>query len=58
MATITKPTKDGYTYDGYYTSANGGGTQYINASGGFVNNLYNIVGNTTLYAKWKANTIK
>lgn len=50
--TITSPSKTGYTFGGYYTSTNGGGTNYINSSGTFINNLYKTAGNRTLYAKW------
>ena len=54
---ITKPSKTGYTFGGYYTATNGGGTQLINASGNitssFTNTLYN--NNVTLYAKWSVN---
>ena len=54
---IVLPTKVGYTFGGYYTEANGAGTQYVNASGSFVNNIYsNVANNTTLYAKWTPNT--
>ena len=52
-STITKPTKDGYTFGGYYTGTNGTGTQYINADGQCINNLYSsVAADTTLYAKW------
>ena len=57
-ATITKPSKTGYTFGGYYTSTNGGGTNYVNADGLFINNIYATVGNKTLYAKWTANIYK
>ena len=51
--TITKPTRAGYTFGGYYTAKNGGGTQYVDANGVCVNNLYSTVAaNSTLYAKW------
>ena len=54
---ITIPTKTGYTFGGYYTATNGGGTMYVNASGVCQNNIYsNVAGNTTLYAKWTLNT--
>ena len=56
--TITVPTKAGYTFDGYYTEVNGGGTQYVNASGTFMNNIYKTTGSKTLYAKWTANKYK
>ncbi len=50
---ITVPTKTGYTFGGYYTATNGGGTQYVDANGYCVNNLYaKVAANSTLYAKW------
>lgn len=55
--TITKPTKTGYTFKGYYTGTNGTGTQYINANGSFIGELYkNNASNITLYAYWTPNT--
>ncbi len=57
--TITIPSRTGYTFGGYYTGKNGTGTQYVNASGGTVNNLFTVsAANITLYAKWTANTYK
>ena len=53
MPAITKPTRTGYTFGGYYTEKNGGGTQYYNANGGS-SKAWNIAANTTLYAKWTA----
>ena len=53
---ITVPTRTGYTFGGYYTGKNGTGTQYVNASGLAINNLYKTVGNRTLYAKWTPKT--
>jgi uncharacterized repeat protein (TIGR02543 family) len=56
--TISKPEKTGYTFKGYYTAVNGGGTQYITSAGAFTNNLYNKMPSSdintlsTLYAKW------
>ncbi len=51
--TITKPTKTGYTFGGYYTGQNGSGTQYVKADGVTTNNLYTVsTSNITLYAKW------
>ena len=54
---ITLPTRTGYTFGGYYTSANGGGTQMISATGyktsNFTNTYFSAAG--TLYAKWTAN---
>ena len=54
MPSITKPTKTGYTFGGYYTSTNGGGTQYYTANGASAR-TWNIAENTTLYAKYTAN---
>ena len=53
MPAITIPTRTGYTFDGYYTEKNGGGTPYYNANGGSAR-VWNIADNTTLYAKWTA----
>ena len=50
----TAPTRTGYKFGGYYTKANGGGTQYYNASMESTKN-WNIASDTTLYAKWTAN---
>ena len=56
-STITKPTKTGYTFKGYYTGTDGSGTQYVNENGLCVNNLYKArAADTTLYAYWTANT--
>ena len=54
MPDLTMPTKTGYTFDGYYTETNGGGTKYYNADGTSANN-WNIASDTILYAKWTAN---
>ncbi len=53
MPSITKPTRTGYTFGGYYALANGEGTQYYSASGASASN-WNIANATTLYAKWAA----
>ena len=53
---ITIPTKTGYTFKGYYTEAAGAGTQYVNASGSFINNVYKTVGDKELFAHFTANT--
>ena len=55
---ITKPTKAGYTFNGYYTGTNGSGTNYVDSSGTFINNVYKTTDNRTLYAKWTLNTKK
>ena len=53
---IENPTKEGHTFEGYFTEKNGAGTQYVNKDGMCVNNLYNAVAaDTTLYAKWTPN---
>lgn len=53
---ISCPTKTGYTFKGYFTEVNGAGTQYVSASGTFINNVYKTVGDKTLYANWQVNT--
>ena len=55
ITSITKPSKTGYTFGGYYTSTGGSGTQYITSAGAFTNSLYTKA-SQTLYAKWTANT--
>ena len=55
MPSITVPTKTGYTFGGYYSGTNGGGTQYYTASGASAK-ACDLTGATTLYAKWTANT--
>ena len=53
--TITKPTKTGYTFGGYFTETNGGGTQYVLANGNATNSRWKVAGDVTLYAKWTIN---
>ena len=55
MPSITVPTRTGYAFGGYYTAANGGGTQYYTAAGASARN-WDKTAATTLYAKWAANT--
>ena len=55
MPSITPPTRIGYTFGGYYTGANGAGTQYYYVNGESAK-AYDIDGACTLYAKWTANT--
>ena len=57
-----KPSRTGYTFEGWYTSANGG-TKIYNADGTCTNegtywkdNSYVHTGNLSVYAHWKANT--
>ncbi len=47
------PKKTGYTFQGFYSGANGSGVQYIDPNGQIINNLYNSFENdVTLYAYW------
>jgi uncharacterized repeat protein (TIGR02543 family) len=55
MPAITPPTRTGYTFGGYYTETNGGGTKYYNADGTSAH-VCELTGTVTLYAKWTANT--
>ena len=56
MPAAAMPTRAGYIFDGYYTAANGGGTQYYTAAGASARSWDRTV-NTVLYAKWKQNPI-
>ena len=58
LSSITKPTKTGYTFGGYFTNTNGAGTDYISANGTFSNNLYKTINDKVLYAKWSLNQYK
>ena len=51
------PNRLGYTFNGWFT-ASSGGTKIANADGtsALTNNIWNISGNTTLYAQWAKNT--
>ena len=51
MPAFTLPTRTGYTFGGYYTAVNGGGTKYYNADGTSAN-TWDIASATTLYAQW------
>ncbi|MCL2637247.1 MAG: InlB B-repeat-containing protein, partial [Oscillospiraceae bacterium] len=55
MPTITPPTRTGYTFQGYFSAVNGGGTRYFNANGTGARTC-NFTANITLYAHWTANT--
>lgn len=56
MSTITAPTRTGYTFGGYYTATDGGGTKYYNANGTYAK-AWDIEDPTkTLYAKWTINS--
>ena len=57
ISKITKPTKVGYIFNGYFTQPNGAGERYIDTNGNIkcstnVNNKYDFTANTTLYASW------
>ena len=52
---IVLPNKTGYTFGGYYSEKNGGGTQYYTSMGASAR-TWNIDGETTLYAKWTLNS--
>ena len=54
MPSITPPTREGYTFGGYFESEFGG-TQYYYANGEGAK-AYDTDGAITLYAKWAANT--
>lgn len=53
MPSITPPTRTGYDFGGYYSEANGGGTQYYNADGTSAH-VWDVAADSTLYAKWTA----
>ena len=55
MPSMTVPTRTGYTFQGYFTEANGKGTKYYNANGSSAKN-WDKTAATTLYAYWTANT--
>ena len=55
VTSISLPAKTGYTFGGYYTNTNGGGTQIINANGVIVGDNKQFTDATTIYAKWTAN---
>ena len=53
MPAIAVPTRPGYVFGGYYTGADGGGTQYYTATGASARN-WDRMSATTLYAHWTA----
>jgi len=55
MPAATAPTRAGYTFGGYYTATNGGGTQYYTDAMVSSRN-WDLAVATTLYARWIANT--
>lgn len=55
MPTVGIPTRTGHTFGGYYSEANGGGTQYYTAEGQSAR-VWDQTEARTLYAKWTVNT--
>lgn len=55
MPSATAPTRTGYTFGGYYSEVNGGGTIYYNADMSSAH-IWNVADNGTLYALWTANS--
>ena len=51
MPSVIVPVKTGYTFEGYYTKANGEGTKYYNSKGN-PTHTWKKTKNTKLYAKW------
>ena len=56
MPSATAPSRTGYTFAGYYTSPNGGGTQYYDENMVSVSYWHITTNPSTLYANWTANT--
>lgn len=66
-SSITNPTREGYTFDGWYSGSGGTGSLVISTGGALQANVTNYTGasgiwtkdaNTTLYAKWTINKYK
>ena len=57
ITSITKPTRTGWTFNGYNESANGTGTTLIDADGNITasKTFYYTSGTKTIYAMWLAN---
>lgn len=55
LPNITVPTQSGYVFKGYFTEAEGAGTQYYDENGSSTNN-WTIPSETTLNAYWEAGT--
>jgi len=53
---MTVPTKDGYTFNGYFSEKDGQGTKYIDTDGKVDLSLYTRKEDFTLYANWTAHT--
>lgn len=54
--TVTKPTRDGYVFKGYYNGSTTPGAQYIDEDGVPLANLEAVTAAKTIYAQWQANT--
>lgn len=52
ISSIEIPTREGYTFGGYYTQVNGAGTQVVTADGELLMSIYNTIGGATVYANW------
>jgi uncharacterized repeat protein (TIGR02543 family) len=50
VGTLPVTSRDNYTFGGWFTGINGGGTEYVSTT------VYSVTGNTVLYANWIANT--
>ncbi|HAY73321.1 MAG TPA: hypothetical protein DCY31_05655, partial [Ruminococcaceae bacterium] len=53
MPAITLPTREHYTFDGYFTQPNGEGVQYYNTDGSSARD-FDLESDVTLYASWSA----
>ena len=56
-SSVSKPTRTGYTFKGYYTGANGGGSQVIDENMNWKWDR-SVCYATTLYAKWEPKTYR
>ena len=56
MPSITRPQRTGWTFAGYFTSANGTGTKYYDADGNSAQNWDRTEQDVTLHAHWTRNT--
>ena len=55
MPSATMPTRTGYDFGGYYTSAGGSGTKYYNTDGSS-NHVWDVADDATIHAKWTEKT--
>ena len=56
MPAITRPSRTGYTFGGYFSGTNGSGTKYYNADGSSAKKWDITDATKTIYAKWTINT--